>query len=127
MIAKNGNFYKIVNIPSDFWDNWKADKAGMKEKGYSPFKFDGKWYLAIYSKTKASSEEILAFNKKQAEKWISEIEINVNDQLDETLDMCQTVDDVIRTIYKYEHLFNNASGMIEYIEKCVFYNNLSKE
>ena len=50
LIARNKHKYTMTSeFPENFWEDWKENKAALKEKGYSPFKVGkiGIWLSTI--------------------------------------------------------------------------------
>ena len=43
-----GKRYRYDDLPSGFWDKWKADKQAIKAAGFQPIKIDGEWKLKTF-------------------------------------------------------------------------------
>ena len=43
-----GKRYRYDDLPSGFWDKWKADKQAIKDAGFQPIKIDGEWKLKTF-------------------------------------------------------------------------------
>lgn len=69
MIARNGNTYRMAEPTEEFWNEWRANKSGLKEQGYGAFKADnGKFYVTYYDGGKATEQEIEQRQKADFEK-----------------------------------------------------------
>ena len=43
-----GKRYRYDDLPSGFWDKWKADRQAIKDAGFQPIKIDGEWKLKTF-------------------------------------------------------------------------------
>ena len=66
-----GKRYRYDDLPSGFWDKWKADKQAIKNAGFQPIKIDGEWKLKTFEdanhKALDSVEAKNGANEKKAE------------------------------------------------------------
>ena len=64
-----GKRYRYDDLPSGFWDKWKADKQAIKDAGFQPIKIDGEWKLKTFEdanhKALGSIEAKNSANEKQ--------------------------------------------------------------
>lgn len=128
LIARNGNFYTISELPEGFWTEWKTNKDEMKAQGNFPFKRNGAWYLSRFTKEKATDDQIKEFKQNQLETFIGYL--NLEPQTEEQIKVfekvqnAETVDDALNIIKVNSELFENSESLVNEALDALFEKNL---
>lgn len=116
-------------FPENFWEDWKENKAALKEKGYSPFKVGKTWYLAFYNnEEEATDEEFKEFNKMNVEKgleFLKEIYPDLQQKVVDILkEKCENIDMLYAFLSNNRKIFTNSKD-VQIISDKIFNFNLN--
>lgn len=131
MYASNLNHYTLHNLPVDFWNQWRSDKEEMKKDGYSPFKTNKGWFLALYDGKKATRSEYKKWQKEEATKLADAImnnrdnpESKDEDDFYDQLYSANNTSEVIDVCKQYSDLFYDIDTIIQTAKDNVFNSEL---
>lgn len=132
-ISKNFNTYIIKEVPEGFWEKWRKNKDIIRERGISPFKVNGEYYLAVYNGKSVSENEYIAQQNEYIQEVKDELSVYFNNFSDYfTKDELENINSIILTKNSLEELSaledysDNYKFLLEQIEENIIKKIITK-